>query len=591
MNIDTLFLQVAVLVVQAEIYGITIFAWAGGLCTVFALSTEKEMLSNQVYMWLAAFCSAVGFGSWVLCNYVIAPGYASGGFPFWHMLVASVMFALGAFCGFWWLRKGTPEIEKLKSSLTKRTSIERNTKTDIREISKFLPKIDGDYDPKTYFKDDGYFLGVGESGLPIYWDGNLPHIQVAGTTGSGKGVFLGMISSQAVRKKEAVFFLDPKDDEWGPYVLYGAAVEAGMPFKLLDLRPGAAPQINMLEGASVEEAEELFHAGFGLADRGAAADFYRIADRKAASKCAAIVGAGEVTAAKLYELHGAEMEKEAPYFAGLLREMGELVSVNARDGWRISDVVSDGGAVYVIGSMRNARVIRMQRMILVRLVQLAERRDRAKGRHRKIMAVLDELKYHISRPALEALGAARDKGLRVVMAHQAMGDLRDCPADLDPDAVTSAVMENGKLKLIYKVEDPDTAEWLSRKSGRIQVDDEVRQVSKNIAQTETVSGERTIKQSERYFVDENMILNMPERVGVVFGIGLPKFSKTSHVRVEKKSEAKSVSPAGGFDAMPLPESSIDVSKGQKVSKKKRPNNVTSKVIDSEVDDVQGDDLI
>lgn len=60
------------------------------------------------------------------------------------------------------------------------------------------------------------------------------------------------------------------------------------------------------------------------------------------------------------------------------------------------------------------------------------------------------------------------------MDHQSIADLKDCPADLKGDAVVGAVVENAKFKLVYRVMDPDTAEWVARMSGTILVDDELR---------------------------------------------------------------------------------------------------------------------
>ncbi|VFS87372.1 Uncharacterised protein [Raoultella planticola] len=85
--------------------------------------------------------------------------------------------------------------------------------------------------------------------------------------------------------------------------------------------------------------------------------------------------------------------------------------------------------------MRNSKIITAQRMLLVRLYQLAERRDRVTDVPRPIAIYLSELKYHLSRPALEGLGAARDKGVHIIMDHQSIADLKDCPADLKGDAV------------------------------------------------------------------------------------------------------------------------------------------------------------
>jgi hypothetical protein len=138
---------------------------------------------------------------------------------------------------------------------------------------------------------------------------------------------------------------------------------------------------------------------------------------------------------------------------------------------------------------------------------------------------------------MEALQGARDKGLSVVMAHQSIADLRDCPKDLDPESVVGGVMENGKLKVLYQVQDPDTAEWLAKKSGTTLVDDEVRSVRKNLALSEVVSGERSIRQAETYAVDTNQMLNLPKQVAVVFGLSKTEFVQTAAVRVTKDPEA------------------------------------------------------
>jgi len=384
--------------------------------------------------------------------------------------------------------------------------------------------------------EKGFFMGLDEAGEPVYWQDSLPHIQVAGTTGAGKGIFLGMIGPQCLLHGEPVFYLDPKDDEWGPHVLFAAAKRAGVPYYYIDLRPGAGPQINLFDGCDMHQFEELLLAGFELGDKGGDSDHYRLADRRAASQLAREAKNGD-TPASLYREKGEFLEKTAPGFAGKLREMADIAAVNARHGISLQKVVREGAAVYVVGSMRHAKVVRLQRMLLVRLIQIGEERDRMHKKPKPICVVLDELKYHISRPAVETLGAARDKGIHVVMAHQALGDLRDCPADLNSDAVTSAVMQNGKLKLIYRVEDPETAEWMAKKSGTIQVDDESRKVARSIALVEKVEGERTIKQSERYYIDENMILNLPDQCGVFYGQGLPKFVHTSHYRAAKDAAA------------------------------------------------------
>ncbi len=131
------------------------------------------------------------------------------------------------------------------------------------------------------------------------------------------------------------------------------------------------------------------------------------------------------------------------------------------------------------------------------------------------------------------------------MDHQSIADLKDCPADLKGDAVVGAVVENAKFKLVYRVMDPDTAEWVARMSGTILVDDEVRKAKTDAVLTETIDDERTIRQAERFFTDSNMILNLPDFVSFIFTTkALPSASLISPIRVRKRElEICAVSPS------------------------------------------------
>ncbi|MHA3099322.1 type IV secretory system conjugative DNA transfer family protein, partial [Acinetobacter brisouii] len=347
--------------------------------------------------------------------------------------------------------------------------LERDSKSDIRDLEEFSIQIKQNYDPKKYFRENGFFLALDEKDKPIYWpEKTLPHIQVCGMTGSGKGVFLGSVTAQCAKKGESVFIIDPKDDEWFPHVAYSASIDAKTSYHFVDLRKPNY-QFNLFEDASPEEIEELLLAGFELADKGEAADFYKLADREMAHFVAKNLVKGQ-TAEDFYAEQHEFLSKQAVGFAGKFRELADIKAVNAVNGLSLKEIIASGGMVYIVGSMRNAKIIRIQKMLLVRLIQLAEARDRISGDLRPICVVLDELKYHLSRTALEALGAARDKGLHVVMAHQSIADLKDCPNDLEPDAVVGAVFENTKVKLVYRVEMPETAEIFAEKSGDIGVD-------------------------------------------------------------------------------------------------------------------------
>lgn len=501
----------------------------------------------------------LAFGAnWLVSAVVLTQSHLAGLSYFWKY-VASLSLSFAA--TFVLLRFVPQATNTLKAKFTATSDLERNKKTDVREIGKFLPQP-VDFDPLKYVdQKKGIFLGLDEVGKPVYIEmgggNNAPHIEVIGTTGAGKGVSFGVMASQFLARGEAVFFCDPKNDEWAPHVLYQAAQRLGVPFHFINLNAPNGPQFNIFEGASKEEVFELFIGAFSLTEKGSSADFYGIVDRRVAAGAAATLANGG-TASSLYTEHGEQMHKDAEKFAGKLRELAATPSINAAsDGVDFAEIVGGGGIVYIVGSMRNDIIKTIQRMLLIRLIQLAERRDRMAGPLRPVCIILDEVKYHISRPALEGLGAARDKGVHLVLAHQSLGDLKDCPADINPDAVVDAVVENCRIKICYKVQSPTTATWLAEMSGKILVDDESRTVQKNLALAETVEGKRSIRQADRFYIDENMLQNLLPSTCVLFGMGLPKSLTIKPMKTEKRREAVTVKTveggtlAQGADALAL----------------------------------------
>ena len=438
-----------------------------------------------------------------------------------------------------------PFTEKFLSFFTKKAGTERDHLTDVREVAKEAEKKQDapSFDPSAFYKKGSFFLGLDEKGEPIYWEGDLPHCQVVGTSGAGKGRAIGMIVAQCALARQPCFINDPKDDEYGPAQAKKAADDAGVPYFYMDLRK-KIPQINIFSGRTEDQVEELLVAGFELGDKGEASDHYKLADRDMATTVAALYAAGD-TARSLFKAHS-KLMKKAEGFHGKFSELARTISINAKRGISLEEVVQKGGVVYIVGSMRNARIIRIQKMILVWLIQQAESRDRIESTPKKILVVLDELKYHISKTALEALGAARDKGLHVLMAHQSLGDLRDCPSDLKPETVIDAVFENAPLKIVYRVQSPETAELFARKSGKILVDVESRQVDKTLGLAQKVK-ERRITQEQSYLYDENEFLYLPKGVGIVFGQGLPQKVSIAPIQVTKSYEAITVQDFGEDD--------------------------------------------
>ncbi len=330
---------------------------------------------------------------------------------------------------------------------------------------------------------------------------------------------------------KACLFSTPKNDEWAPHLMKLACERAGKPFHLINLNEDQ-PQLNLLAETTPDHIEELLVAGFSFGEKGTDSDFYRIDDRKATRKAPRLANEDErKTLAHLFESDYVQgLDGVVKAFFGKMEEMACVASINAPNGLNLNAIFNDGGCCYVIGSLRNSKIIIAQKMILIRLLQLAEMRDRINGKPRPIAIFLDELKYHISKAAMEGLGAARDKGVHMLLAHQSVADLRDCPADLN----AGAVVENTKFKLVYKLQDPETAKWVAAMSGTILVDDETRIAETTHALSEIIDDKRTIRQAERNYVDSNMLMFLPPFVSYIFtATDTPRPSLIAPIKVEK----------------------------------------------------------
>lgn len=512
-----------------------------GLCVIMAWLFRKNDAS-RFFSGLAIVASVFEFGLYFALpsiSYYLVDEQMK--LPESHLWVNVVGLIGSIFVCWLTIRYFSSAAETITHRMTKTSSLERNRKTDIRQIAVHMPNSQQRFEPRQYFKSKkGIFFGLDERKNAVYvaWDKWCrSHIEVVGTTGSGKGVAAGVLLTQAVANGEAVVTLDPKNDEFLPHVMHQAALAAGVPYAFIDLTADT-PQWNPLQGKTAHEISELFTAGFSMGEKGTDADFYRLDDRRAARVLSSILPNPRPTLAEAHRLLATQEPDAAESgkkFSFDLEELGMIPATNTTQGIDLAGLLHAGAVIYVRGSMRNPGILKLQRIFVLSVMQHIEARERELARH--VCLFLDEFKYLISRPSLEALGAIRDKRAHVIIAHQSLGDLRDGPADLDPDAVVASVNENCAIKISYSVKDPDTADWLARMSGQILVDDEIRQVKTNIGLAETRDNGRSLRQAERPLIDTNMLQALPERCAVLYGDGLAKFFFTAPISVNKTAAA------------------------------------------------------
>jgi len=499
------------------------YFWLGllsGFLFLIVDADDEPKIKKRIY-WLAFLISFLPVLVKVIAGYVASEIQYGAQIDisylwYWAGCAIASLIAAGL-----WLRIGVQYIEVLAKKFTKSSRVERNKKTDIRTIHEHLPNDKQRFDPLKYInKRKGIFVGLSEEDKAIYirhsdWD--TSHVMLTGRTRSGKGISAQSLGYQSIKFGELLVVLDPKLDNYMPHVFKKACAEADKPYVFLDLRQSAHPQINMFEGCDNETLENMLIAAFGFTPKGDNADAFRALDRKAARQAARYVTDNPGASPKevLDALGGGWKEKDESGLTAMMcfemfSEMAELPAVNRKSGTGgidIAKLVETGGCLYVVGDMMNSRIITMQRMILIRLLMIAKNRPQ-NDEQRIIRVMADEYRVHISRPFIVSLGASAGWRLLSILAFQSFEDLRDVPADLDADMVRGASLENCALQLSYRIKDDQTAEALAACTGEILVDDEIKDIDRNVALVETVGG-RSIRQSERWLIDKNMIKSLP----------------------------------------------------------------------------------
>ena len=455
---------------------------------------------------------------------------------FWAVL--SLILGGGAF---WDVRR------KLQPAILQALGVHISTDdslTDARTIADHLPEP-LTYDPRRYFpaahKKDLMFLGLDERRKPVFlprliW--RKTHAQVCGPTGTGKGVMACVCLAQSIDYGDGVFVIDPKNDEFAASVMAEACQAAGVPFHLVDLRRGKPAQFDMLAGITKEALNSLFIAGFALGTKGTDADFYRKNDRAAARALAALADRGHVSFQRLAEQAGVAMPEDLAEkcegFRRSLEEVAELAAPQAPEGSAGAEIdgpIKNGGCLYLIGDMDDEAVVVLQKMLLVRLVQLVSARPRD-GKQRHITIFADEIRYMMSKKLGDVLGSVRDKGCNLILAHQGLDDLKT--GDVPSPAV---VIDNTGLRWLYRSTTSEMAQWIAEQTGQILVASEKRIVKQNSAGGDISESERSISQIQRAKIDQNMVQHLPNGVAVVIGAGPARLAFASPVPVTDKLDA------------------------------------------------------
>lgn len=423
--------------------------------------------------------------------------------------------------------------------------------SDVQDVAKIYKKLNG-FNPTEYFNiEKGCFIGASLNKKCIYipWKKiRETHIQVLGTTGSGKGVILTSIAYQAILAGECVIWFDPKLDLYSPSLMAEAAKLANKQFHFINLNLDQAPQLNPLVGANAYQIEELLVAAFDLIGKGTDGDFHRGKDEDAAILASKI--AIKENALSIPELinvcKGVEEITAQENFWRKLQKLGDLDVINTKGGLNLEAAILNGEVIYIVGSTDNERVKMLQKLLLVRVNQIIKKKDRVKQKI-PTCVLLDEFRNLLSPIALTSLSVIRGFNAHFILSHQSLGDLDSC-AGITRAEAEGAVLDNTAIKIVYRIGDSQYAEKLSKNAGNKRIF--VGNTSKSVDKNNQAQG--GWKETNVPLIAPDLITHLPmptdrpgqASVGVLLGVGVAKIFFTGNVPAE--SPAPVIKPAKPF---------------------------------------------
>jgi hypothetical protein len=178
-----------ILAVLADIEA-TLMPWCGFLTGFFGIGAISAFRADtQIHAEVMTYLAGTGLLGLLLW-------WRLADLPWTDGAIWVICFGVGLSLVLFWHRTLVQRVDRWKAHWTRKAGLARTGRTDVRDLANVLPPERGEYNARRYYRMDVFLLGIGEDGKPIYWFGRLPHVAVAGTTGSGKGRKLQDLSAQ-----------------------------------------------------------------------------------------------------------------------------------------------------------------------------------------------------------------------------------------------------------------------------------------------------------------------------------------------------------------------------------------------------------
>ena len=456
-----------------------------------------------------------------------------------------ILFLLSTFVliSFYWHRTIYPFIQQFIRNNTVKKSVDKisDIRDEINELSS------NDFIPSDYYKDDYFFFGLNDKDEPIYLsdkDFSSRHSKILGPSQTGKGVGLGVLIDQAIKKGWGVWFNDIKPDDFIYHIMQQACNESNRTLKYLDLN-GTHGTYEPFKHGTIRQREERIKRACKLNDTGTNADHYKLGNRQILDLLmpywdGSLTHLSSLLNGENLPSNISEEEKELIQIqGGTLRErvrefskLDVLKPSSNRQQMNINELMKNGDVVYIKGSLTDDLVRNANISLLDEFIQfgLSQKQDK------HIFMVLDEVRFLVTDKLANSLATLLSKNINMAIAYQAKNDLENSPdQSLNVGSIMNGIETNTLITISYRGHDEETAQWIAGMTGT-QI--------KNITKAESIeldrfgaekwTGNKTYGQLEEYLIPTNRILSFSPRVGAfINGGSLACIIKTCWIPVKK----------------------------------------------------------
>jgi len=427
----------------------------------------------------------------------------------WYATVGAA--ALGLLMRFTFLRYLIPAFSKLTRKL--RNTQTEDTLSDIRFESAKFKSVD--FLPSKHYKKDAIFVSLDQNKQPIYIPNDTwyeTNMQIIGPTRYGKGVIFGTLMDQIIRRNDALFYIDPKDDKFAAHVMYQACKTTGRKFYYLTLHDNGIGKWAPFAGGEPSDALSRLENAFGLEFTGdPGTDYYKSQELKSLSSAFRKTRSVGGLATALENSEANRVKAELSRWQAV-----ESLSCKAGAGFSIEKALLEGAVVYVQGSLDNSVVKTATKVFIAELIQEARRLKDQRIHHLTIG--IDEVSFLASKVLAQSLATAVGFRVNFCLAYQSQNDLLNLDdKTVNPKYIYQSINVNSQIKAVYGGADFETAEWASNLSGTVMK--EVTKMEKtDISGTggETWEKQRMIGTQEENLIHTNVVMSLPPRVFIFF---------------------------------------------------------------------------